>query len=163
MAKSLRSSRKKVNKSKLRSNVFGPVENARKERLSTKLLELATNPQSRTEDGSRTMDEAKEPAQQKEAEPDTGPVSGEEGKAVSPDIQLLHTASLMHYVPTTDMDIGQAKNPSSTAKSISGKLSRVQKRERGKARAAMVFPVYKKGRKVGPHLTARQRRKSLRP
>ena len=59
MAKSLRSSRKKVNKSKLRSNVFGPVENARKERLSTKLLELATNPQSRTEDGSRTMDEAK--------------------------------------------------------------------------------------------------------
>ena len=44
MAKGLRSSRNKANKSKLRSNVFGPGEIARKERLSGKLIELASKP-----------------------------------------------------------------------------------------------------------------------
>ena len=44
MAKGLRSSRNKINNSKLRAKVFGPVENARKERLSAKLLELASKP-----------------------------------------------------------------------------------------------------------------------
>lgn len=43
MARSLRSSKGKFNKSRLRSSVFGPVEQQRKERLSSKLLELATN------------------------------------------------------------------------------------------------------------------------
>jgi len=47
MAKGLRSSTKKANKSKLRSNVFGPVEGARKERLSAKLLDLASQPRVR--------------------------------------------------------------------------------------------------------------------
>lgn len=42
MAKGLRASTKKANKSLLRQNVFGPVEAARKERLSAKLLELAS-------------------------------------------------------------------------------------------------------------------------
>lgn len=41
MAKGLRASVKKNNKSKLRSKVFGPVVDARTERLSAKLLELA--------------------------------------------------------------------------------------------------------------------------
>ena len=44
MAKGLRSSIKKSNKSSLRRKVFGPVESARKERLSAKLLELASQP-----------------------------------------------------------------------------------------------------------------------
>ena len=44
MAKGLRSSRVKTNKSKLRAQVFGPVEDARKERLSAQLLELASRP-----------------------------------------------------------------------------------------------------------------------
>ena len=42
MAKGLRASTKKANKFLLRQNVFGPVEAARKERLSAKLLELAS-------------------------------------------------------------------------------------------------------------------------
>lgn len=42
MAKGLRSSVKKANKAKLRSTVFRPVEDARTERLSSKLLELAS-------------------------------------------------------------------------------------------------------------------------
>lgn len=44
MAKGLRSSTKKANKTQLRSRIFGPVEEARKERLSAKLLELAAEP-----------------------------------------------------------------------------------------------------------------------
>lgn len=47
MAKGLRSRSKKSNKTCLRQKVFGPVENARKERLSAKLLELASQPQSK--------------------------------------------------------------------------------------------------------------------
>lgn len=39
-----------MNNSKLRSRVFGPVENARKERLSAKLLEIASKPKPRLEE-----------------------------------------------------------------------------------------------------------------
>lgn len=42
MAKGLRSSTKKANKSNLRNKIFGPVEDARKQRLSAKLLDLAS-------------------------------------------------------------------------------------------------------------------------
>lgn len=45
MAKGVRSSVKKANKTKLRSSVFRPVEDARTERLSAKLLELASKRQ----------------------------------------------------------------------------------------------------------------------
>ena len=55
MAKGLRSSTKKANKTKLRSRVFGPVENARTERLSAKLLELASKPKPAVE-GNGNMD-----------------------------------------------------------------------------------------------------------
>lgn len=41
MAKSSRASSKKFNNQRLAANVFGPVEAARQERLSAKLLELA--------------------------------------------------------------------------------------------------------------------------
>ena len=50
MGKGLRSSRNKSNKSKLRSDVFGPAEHARKERLSAKLIELASDPQPKSKD-----------------------------------------------------------------------------------------------------------------
>ncbi|KAI1378275.1 hypothetical protein F4677DRAFT_389602 [Hypoxylon crocopeplum] len=44
MAKSARSSSRKANNQRLKSKVFGPVEEARAERLSAKLLELAAQP-----------------------------------------------------------------------------------------------------------------------
>ncbi|KAI0840614.1 hypothetical protein F5Y06DRAFT_244029 [Hypoxylon sp. FL0890] len=44
MAKSARSSTRKTNNQRLKANVFGPVEAARAERLSAKLLELAAQP-----------------------------------------------------------------------------------------------------------------------
>ena len=69
----------------------------------------------------------------------------------------------MHLITSTDMDIDQVKQPSSAMASISRANGQIQKRGRGKARAAMVFPVYKKGKRVGPRLSARERKKSLRP
>lgn len=59
MAKGLRSSRNKANKSKLRSNVFGPAESARKERLSAKLIELASKIQSNPEEDLKMVDREK--------------------------------------------------------------------------------------------------------
>ncbi|KAF2861968.1 hypothetical protein K470DRAFT_203233, partial [Piedraia hortae CBS 480.64] len=44
MAKSARASRVKKNKAALKTRVFGPVEQARSERLSAKLLQLAQQP-----------------------------------------------------------------------------------------------------------------------
>lgn len=44
MAKSARSSTRKANNQRLKAKVFGPVEKARAERLSAKLLELAAQP-----------------------------------------------------------------------------------------------------------------------
>jgi hypothetical protein len=44
MAKSARASTNKSNNVKLKSRVFGPVETARTERLSAKLIELASQP-----------------------------------------------------------------------------------------------------------------------
>lgn len=44
MAKSVRASAQKRNKAKLRTTVFGPAVDARTERLSAKLQELASQP-----------------------------------------------------------------------------------------------------------------------
>lgn len=50
MAKGARASTKKANNVRLKAGVFGPVESARNERLSAKLLELASQPKPRKED-----------------------------------------------------------------------------------------------------------------
>lgn len=50
MAKSSRSSSKKHNNQRLKSNVFGPAESARAERLSQRLLEIAKAPKPESSD-----------------------------------------------------------------------------------------------------------------
>ena len=57
MAKGLRASTKKANRTQLRSLVFGPVEEARKERLSAKLLEVASKPQLAVEEEEKMADD----------------------------------------------------------------------------------------------------------
>ena len=58
MAKGLRSSKLKANRAGLRSRVFGPSEDARKERLSAKLLEIVAKPKpSATEAKDTVMEE----------------------------------------------------------------------------------------------------------
>ncbi|ORY17689.1 hypothetical protein BCR34DRAFT_555322 [Clohesyomyces aquaticus] len=56
MAKGLRSSVKKANRTKLRSRVFGPVEAARNERLHEKLLELVNAPKPEPRQKPNNMD-----------------------------------------------------------------------------------------------------------
>lgn len=50
MAKGARASTKKANNARLKAGVFGPVESARNERLSAKLLELASQPKPKQDD-----------------------------------------------------------------------------------------------------------------
>ncbi|KAF4984547.1 hypothetical protein FZEAL_281 [Fusarium zealandicum] len=50
MAKSSRSSTRKANNRRLVANVFGPVEDARAQRLSARLLELAKQPKPESSD-----------------------------------------------------------------------------------------------------------------
>ena len=50
MAKGARASTKKANNVRLKAGVFGPVETARNERLSAKLLELASQPKPKKDD-----------------------------------------------------------------------------------------------------------------
>lgn len=59
MGKGLRSSVKKANKARLRSKVFGPVEQARKERLSLKLLETAQRRHSHSKDEKMVLDQSR--------------------------------------------------------------------------------------------------------
>ncbi|KAI8966871.1 hypothetical protein F5Y11DRAFT_343239 [Daldinia sp. FL1419] len=50
MAKSSRSSTRKANNQRLKAKVFGPVEAARAERLSAKLIELAAQPKPQSDE-----------------------------------------------------------------------------------------------------------------
>ncbi|KAL8914118.1 MAG: hypothetical protein Q9171_001234 [Xanthocarpia ochracea] len=58
MAKGLRSSVKKANRSRLRSKVFGPVEEARKQRLSAKLLSKAVEPSPNAKEDTMLLDDS---------------------------------------------------------------------------------------------------------
>ena len=57
MAKGLRSSARKSNRSKLRTKVFEPVEKARTERLSQKLTKLASESNSHQDRDARFEEE----------------------------------------------------------------------------------------------------------
>lgn len=64
---------------------------------------------------------------------------------------------------STDMDVEQATEFKTAMKSTPRIAKRIEKKGRGKAKASMVFPVYKKGRRVGPRLSTRQKKQSLKP
>ena len=68
MAKGLRASTRKRNNTKLRSTVFGPASDARTERLSAKLREIASQPRPEQE---RAM-EVDNSEDKDRAGPDTG-------------------------------------------------------------------------------------------
>jgi hypothetical protein len=56
MAKSSRSSSRKANNQRLAAKVFGPAENARAERLSARLLEVAKQAKPETSDANMDVD-----------------------------------------------------------------------------------------------------------
>ncbi|KAN0102947.1 Protein of unknown function (DUF2423) domain containing protein [Hyaloscypha variabilis] len=121
MAKGARASTKKANNQKLKSRVFGPVETARTERLSAKLLELASQPKPKpakedivmeSEEGSTAENEV--PVESKQAE---------------------------------EMELDQEATKSGDRTKTASK-GRVEKR-RHHRRASIVFPKYSKGKRVG--------------
>lgn len=81
MAKSIRSSTKKRNHAKLRSTVFGPVVDARTERLSAKLQELAAQPlkiettKDTSEENAKPEAEVEDESDSKRTNPTPGPFS----------------------------------------------------------------------------------------
>lgn len=66
MAKSSRASSTKANNQRLKAKVFGPVESARQERLSAKLLELASQPKPVPEKEMKDAEEQREVADETE-------------------------------------------------------------------------------------------------
>ncbi|KAI1807932.1 hypothetical protein F4811DRAFT_376023 [Daldinia bambusicola] len=60
MAKSSRASTRKANNQRLKAKVFGPVEAARAERLSAKLLELAAQPKAQSDAEIKMVDGTEE-------------------------------------------------------------------------------------------------------
>ncbi|KAL4782744.1 hypothetical protein BJX76DRAFT_331821 [Aspergillus varians] len=111
MAKSVRASVQKRNKAKLRSTVFGPVVDARTERLSAKLQELASQPKPSDQEKSKTDTETTEMVTQNENTKTNSSGSSEA------------------------MDIDSSKMSASGRSQRSG---RVQKRQR-KNRSSIVF------------------------
>ena len=89
--------------------------------------------------------------------------AGEEGKRFFARYYNSALEGPTHLTTFTDMDIDPAKQIGSTAGLVSRSTRRVQKRGHGKARAAMVFPIHDKGKRMGARLSARERKKSLKP
>ncbi|KAI1405795.1 hypothetical protein F4819DRAFT_348353 [Hypoxylon fuscum] len=115
MAKSARSSTRKANNQRLKAKVFGPVEKARAERLSAKLLELAAQPKP----------PAPEVAEVKMVDEN----AGEEAK-MDEDVAAGADANV------NVMDVDTAK----PAASKRGDKKRVEKRRKTKSK--IVFPKY---------------------
>ncbi|KAJ6076602.1 hypothetical protein N7499_008583 [Penicillium canescens] len=119
MAKSVRASVSKRNRANLRKKVFGPVVDARTERLAAKLQELASQPRPEAPEKSK-MDLEDDSVNQEETAAKASQAGADE-----------------------EMDID-----SKTSKSRSSKAGRVQKRNR-KPRNSIVFQARPSNSKKG--------------
>ncbi|KAI4269608.1 MAG: hypothetical protein L6R38_007406 [Xanthoria sp. 2 TBL-2021] len=156
MAKGLRSSVKKANRSRLRSRVFGPVEEARKQRLSAKLLSKAVEPSPNAKgdtmllDGSATLPvESNTSTTNDNSSLRAEPIDrGNEGT------QSTSRGGTADQNPSMELDL-PSQIRSSTEKHAS-RASKPRRPRRGKAQSAMIFPVSRKGKSSG----VRKRRRS---
>ncbi|KAI0166443.1 hypothetical protein GGR57DRAFT_26445 [Xylariaceae sp. FL1272] len=115
MAKSSRASSRKANNQRLKAKVFGPVESARAERLSARLLELAAQPKPERPE-SDTMNIVDDASEEKKDETFATAVADDSA-----------------------MDLDGAKTTSKSSKSTAGKKGRIEKR---KKTSKIVFPKY---------------------
>ncbi|RYP62631.1 hypothetical protein DL769_007237 [Monosporascus sp. CRB-8-3] len=128
MAKSSRASTRKANNRRLKANVFGPVESARAERLSAKLLELASQPKP----------EAKEVKVVEDVE-----AAEAEGEA---EAKMDEDAAAAENADDTAMDVDSNNNNNTAAKSASSSNKRAGKgriQKRKKKANKVVFALYK--------------------
>lgn len=93
MAKSARASSRKANNVKLKRNVFGPVEAARTDRLSAKLMELIAQPKPVHEEAKKedAMEEDPTPSDQLKEEESAMDVDAGAKKTSSKRIQKRRT------------------------------------------------------------------------
>ena len=128
MAKSLRASRTKTNKTHLRAKVHQPVEDARIERLSAKLLELASKPKAEVK--RPDADTTEETAQ---GDPDATEEANSSGPSAESKMSLIKHSAIPNHSIEMDIDRKLAKS-----KPRSGSI-KVQK----KRRSNVVFAVGK--------------------
>ncbi|KAK7709067.1 hypothetical protein SLS57_008792 [Botryosphaeria dothidea] len=174
MAKGSRSSVRKTNNQALKARVFGPVETARTERLSQKLLELAQQPRPQKnemdgeKDGQRTQPHivsAQAPANiptepentdaQEKAPADQAEASSKnDAQNTAEDEVFYHLLGLSGDIAgftaqgNLTMEVDDAKPSMSSLKKKTG---RVQKKRRGKATSTVTFKNFRTGaRKPAP-------------
>ncbi|KAF7935408.1 uncharacterized protein EAE97_008315 [Botrytis byssoidea] len=125
MAKGARSSSIKANNSALKAKVFGPVENARAERLNAKLMELISQPKpsAKTEDVSMEVKE------------------GKDEEASAKDTSKATAAA--QEKPSEEMEVDAISKVGSKSK------NRISKRRVSSRKSQMTFTTYKNGKKVG--------------
>ncbi|TGO19951.1 hypothetical protein BPAE_0328g00040 [Botrytis paeoniae] len=125
MAKGARSSSIKANNSALKAKVFGPIENARAERLNAKLMELISQPKpsAKTEDVDMEAKEGK----------------GEEASAKD----TSKATAAAQEKPSEEMEVDAISKVGSKSK------NRISKRRVSSRKSQMTFTTYKNGKKVG--------------
>ncbi|KAI9746428.1 MAG: hypothetical protein M1818_000141 [Claussenomyces sp. TS43310] len=124
MAKGSRASATKSNNAKLKVRVFGPVENARTERLSAKLRELAAQPRWPQEEGG-----------------DVGVHNENEAT------KATHMTPAKEEKHADDMEID--KSVSLSMEKYKMGRGRIEKRKGSRSKAGIVFPKFKAGKKTG--------------
>ena len=122
MAKSLRASRNKTNKSHLRAKVHQPVEDARIERLSAKLLELASKPKEEVKGPDADTEE--KPAQ---GGPDVTEETHSPGLPAEGKILWISHSTTPNYIIEMDIDRKPVKSKprSSRAKGVKKRRAKV--------------------------------------
>lgn len=185
MGKGLRSSVKKANKARLRLKVFGPVEKARKERLSAKLLETARLRPSDAEGDTLVLDRLgglfalpsfnsdmsklirgldlenkKSHGLRSSSDADTvmDPDSGNTHPSPS-NVPLPYTHDAIALINLRVSSLANLCDETKSVLTRGKEISRISKSRKpgcGKASAAMVFPMFKKGKSCGSHKRRRR-------
>ncbi|OCL06740.1 hypothetical protein AOQ84DRAFT_440637 [Glonium stellatum] len=148
MAKGLRSSVKKAHRTKLRSRVFAPVEDARTERLSAKLLELASQPRPVKTDMDLDEENGITAPLPRQTTPPRSPPSNNSAASKSdaqPDVHQDQQAEDMDIDDGADPAAAAAKTATTTtttaaSSKLKKKSPRVQKKRRGKPASTIKFP-----------------------
>ncbi|KAL8674620.1 MAG: hypothetical protein Q9168_000995 [Polycauliona sp. 1 TL-2023] len=148
MAKGLRSSVKKANRSRLRSRVFGPVEDARKQRLSAKLLSKAAESSPKIEEDALLPDKSATLP----VESNTSTAIDDSSLRAEPVNQGIASTQSVSRDGTVDQIAPmELDSPLQIHSSTDKHAERESKRRRrhGKAQSAMVFASSRKGKTSG--------------
>lgn len=139
MAKSSRASSRKANNQRLKAKVFGPVEAARAERLSAKLMELASQPKPERPEASemKIVDEVDEANVDEDALAAKG--EGDDSKNTHTLFYGHHAFEISNRSPAAmDVDTGKLTTTPSSSKPSKGRILKRKKKS-----SKVVFPMYK--------------------